>query len=370
MELSGLEFVAQHVPTGHILGVVDFTRFSLHSKLNDFGTWSGTAQMKTDHPVSVFDLTALWSVRLYALLDGVPVYALDIWYRKRSMTSQSVELSGKMAGSWLDKVTIGGRNLQGLTYSQVEQQTIARDLVAKAQVEWGPAGLDVPVTGVGSRLRDKTTWDAADGKPYGEALRDLVNLQNGFQFTFEPYVVGGMRQYGVRLVTGEPFVTNRAPIALDLGDRGDGQLAGNIRGLEMEESVGAYATDVIVHGAGDGETDLRGYAQNAALGSSIPRLARVEFRTDVETPSWLRDRANTLLSVSGTPALPPVVRLASDDATYPLGSYQVGDRAELNVEPNAHFPDGLSGTWRILEIQFDPQGYGSDVLLTIGNGMD
>lgn len=367
---AGLEFVAQHVLSGRVLGVVDFTQVSFHAKFNQPGEWSGTVRLHPDSPVSVLDLTEPWQVRIFAVLNDLPVYALDVWYRQRRAGSLEVRLSGKLAGSWLDRVVIGGRDGRNLRYDTVEQQVIARDLVLNAQDEWGSGGIDTPVTGVGTRFRDKNTWDAADGKPYGEALRDLAGLIDGFQFMFEPYVTGDERQYGVRFVTGYPFVSNRAPVIAELSDRGDGQMTGNVRELEVEESVGAFATDVIVLGSGEGDGRLRGYAQNAPLGASIPRLARVENRSDVITREWLNGRAETLLSVSGTPMMPPALRLASDDPVYPLGSYQVGDRVELWVDECPQFPNGLQGVWRIFEVQYNPLNYGSDVVLTIGDGFD
>lgn len=363
---SNLEFIAQEVRTGNVLGNVELVNFTVKEVINNYGQWSGGVVLKDRSTVSQIDLTEPWKHRIFAVLEDKPAFCLDLWTRQRSLKGNTMQVGGKLSGSWLEKVSIGGRNGQNLDYQQIEQQAIARDLITKAVAEWGPAGFDpVTVTGTGSVLRDKTTWEAVDGKPYGEALIDLVNLQNGFQFKFEPYSPSpGV--FKVRLVTGYPYAVNRAPLSVDFTHDGY-SYSGNIRDLMIDESIAALATDVVVWGTGEGNTKLKGVARNTGLANAIPSIQRTEMRNDVIGQGWLDSRAQLLMSASTTAQLAPIVSIAANDPSLPLGSYTVGDQVSVSVDPTPQFPYGLTGTWRIFEIDYNPETYGEEVRLTIGD---
>jgi hypothetical protein len=364
---SGLEFIAQEVKSRRVLGDVHLTDFRYREVINGFGEWGATLNL-SESAFNPFELTEPWKVRLIAHRDGQVAAGLDIWTRERSLGQVAVPLGGKLAGSWLERVLIGGRNGGDLQYNQWEQQHIAANLVTLAQIEWGDGGVEVHAGAQrgGSVYRDKNTWEASDGKPYGEALQDLADLQNGFQFRFETYAPSP-GQFAVRLQTGYPYVTDRAPINAELTDDGAGQLTGNIKDLKLQESVAVLGTDSVVWGSGEGFVRLRGRAENLSLANSIPRIARTENRSDVITQSWLNQRASSLLSQSGTAQYAPQLWLAADDPQHPLGSYATGDRVAVNVDPCLQFPYGLYGVWRIMEIEYNPAEFGANVALVIGD---
>lgn len=364
-----LEFVAVKVSNARTLGVVRMSEFRVREVINDFGDWSGVVELDANDKISQLDLTDPWKVRIYVVLGGQPVYALDVWTRERSLGEGKLRLGGKLTGSWLERVTIGGRHDSSLVWENEEQQQIARELVWHAVYEWtsGWAGFSVYIGQQGTKFRDKSTWDAADNKPYGEALRDLANLQDGFQFRFEPRLERP-GEYMVEFRTGYPYLQSADPIVAEYTADGNGGYTGNVRGLAVSESVAAYATDVIVWGSGEGASKLRGKAHDASLNSVMPAIVRTENRNDVITQSWLTERAQTILSASDTPMYPPTIYLAADDPLHPVGSYAVGDRIRVQVDPTPEFPNGLSGEWRIFETEYVPDRHGAEMALVVGDG--
>lgn len=104
-----------------------------------------------------------------------------------------VDIQGATLESWFDRRIVD----VDLTYNDVDQFDIARDLVNQAQTGWTPyeynADLSIVYdTNDSGTLRDRSYY-VADAASVGQRLRELAAVDNGFEYLIHTYQDSGVR---------------------------------------------------------------------------------------------------------------------------------------------------------------------------------
>ena len=327
-------FWADAIVGGARLGVVDVAKFNCTSKLSDFGT--GSVSILLPCGLDPARLLRLWSWRLWAHYDGVPVWCgvpTGITDTGASAVDLTLtELPGYLVKRWFDVAP-------SKVYTQVEQTTIAAELAAPL----ADVGVTIAASAGAGFKRDRTYEYLSAHR--GDLLTQLAQVISGPEFRSE-YAIGGNGLPGCTLAIAYPRVGS--------GTAGLGAtVPGNAVTYSAAWDADAYRTHTFAVG------DL---ADNAAANapkpvkvvdnpqSDTPRLDAVDDWPGVILTSTLTEKANTAALQHGTPAL--VLTVTPSEANPPLTGYRVGDDVTVNVTTEL-LPGGLTVTGRLIQIDVD-----------------
>lgn len=276
----------------------------------------------------------------------------------------TVEYSGSSLESWLYRRII---DVDELVYANVDQITIARDLIDNAQVGWIPyenaANLGITVTpGVSGVLRDRT-YRKAEAASVGQRLDELANADNGFEYIIRTYV--GDDGYRVReLVWGYPGLNNETQ---DF----DFFYPGNISSYELFYD----ATDAGTAFWTRGDTIETDYTENAVplmtefpvltgdfFDLAWPHLDKVIDYSSVTEITTLERYAEYWAATKGGLVVIPQIEVMPDEFTFNpnlLGSYADFTITDEFFPLTAAGSPTYSGRYRIVGLEVTPEERGN-----------
>jgi hypothetical protein len=303
--------------------------------------------------------------------DGVPVWAGPIWASPYSDGSPSRDIR---AGEWWSYFRRRINLFTGV-FNQVDQLQIARQLIESPLVVsafiGSPMGFTVDDVTSGV-LRDRT-YPAVERKEIGEAVEQLAEVINGFDFAVDVSWSGaGTLVKNVRLQyprRGRPFT--QTGLTFEVGR--------NVVDFTWPSDGTRYSNFVHALGNGDGPTALRSTVAAfgeilppSAGGLGVPIVEEVVSRTDVVRQSTLNNVAQSALNARARPVVVPEITVRADSDPI-FGSYVTGDSCRVLIQPGVspRFPEGLDVFRRILgwEVQVTDEGT-EDVKLTLGEDVD
>jgi len=262
----------------------------------------------------------------------------------------------------------------GLTYTQREQDslifallTAAQNIVSSSQAtsfdpgdnlgfQFGTVNPDGSSRASGSAniLRDRT-YEA--GKAYGEAINDMSNDQNGFDYDVDPQMFPGNSR--LRIWYPQQGVT-RDDVTLIYG--------GTVSGITRTVASSDYANYLRVTGATPTGANNPLWAEawnadaNDVTRTPVGLWMRAENASDVSIQSTLNDKATGLLDVYGL--LVPSYTVTMRPGAYSWGFPNMGDTVPLIVRAGRL---DVNTTVRVVGIAYDIGDDGQeDIDLTVG----
>lgn len=256
------------------------------------------------------------------------------------------------------------------TFTAADQMTIPGSLINTAQsVRGGNIGVNVP-SFPNSGVARTITWKGTDRKKVGQAIIDMSQLDQGYDWAIRvDYGLGGQPAGvpGKQLALGYPrlgipFTTSGWMF----------EFPGNISDYSWSEDSSLQAITAYVQGNGTGSTMVQSSnTVTSFLDAGYPLLEDVFQAKDQTDPNLIAARAVAAAKAYSSPiALPQIVVRADRDPV--LGSYAVGDDANIRItSPQYPAQPGTVGYdvfWRIVGINVQPQddGQPEDVFLTLG----
>lgn len=346
---------------GQFLGFLDLDDVSFDKRINQAGTFSATVPIPNPE---VADIVAEVFPRDSSVLSagsGVVVVDIlrggDIW-GEYWITSHKPAHSGRGTPT----ITLQGTTLDGymsavelqdtLVFEQADQIDILRGLVANMQAQqYANIGLAV-ASGMSGVLRDRTYAD--DGGTYGQRVKELAEVDNGFEFTVDVGVVGDT--IGRQIRWGYPnLASDTIPHAF-----GEGPNGGDI--VEWGEEVDALRGATRWRARG-GTPPAEGDASTTSvpLMSTVheatehlqwwPRIDRTLSYPDVIVQQTLEDYAAYWASVA-----PGALRVETYTvvlgASPSLHPNTIGDWCRIYLDTEWHRPHWR--TRRIIGLQITP----------------
>lgn len=184
---------------GQFLGFLDLENVSFDKRINQPGTFSASIPVPNGDAAELIaeiiprDSTVLSAgpgVIVVDILRGDDLWG-EYWItsakpsRSRRDTP-AIALQGTTLDGYLNSVEI---QHDDLSFDQEDQIAILRSLLADMQAQpYANIGLGVEA-GLSGVLRDRSYAD--DGGTYGARIRELAEVQNGFEFTVDVGVSGG-----------------------------------------------------------------------------------------------------------------------------------------------------------------------------------
>jgi len=348
--------------TGEIVGELPAKSFTFTDALNADGTFSVEVQLVTTTPtgrltndISAVQLTdtdlAPGMTGVHFQRDNSLVWSGVVWGVSADVAANTLTISGRGFLSYFKRrfVTVD------TTFSSVDQLTIARSLIDTAAGNVGGTGADIKVktgeTATSGRTRDRT-FLGYERRNVGELLEQLSNVDDGFDFRFDPGYVSDDIEIEFR--TMYPATGRRTNHVLEIGT--------NVQMLGYQSSGAALTNSVTAIGGGDGEDLPLQVAQDPAGLSSRPLLETVLALSDVTVDATLVEHAKRAITRGSEPMVTLSVAVFADEIPV-LGSYDVGDQVFVR---GTYGYVSLSNWFRITSIAVQVATTGSEtVILTL-----
>lgn len=334
--------------------------------LNQSGTFQGTLTLGNPKLAvkNPYDITTPCRRCVYALRDGVPVWGGIIWTRSYDSTTRQVTIG---AGDWwsyfshrkvlpvlglterADGLYVAPSPTyianQPTSYRGLDQNQIARNLVAQAQAATG-GNIGIQLDGTLSGVIRQETYNGYDNTWVSDALGNLANIIEGPDMLFD---VGAVDSAGrparlFRLGTPQLGVPGR-PWRWELG--------GNLLSYQWPSDGTKYATRLFAAGNGTEEAALIQVAEDRSRYANGWPLAESEnsYSTVSDTDD-LQGHADSDLASSSLPAVVPQLVVRGDIwPTY--DEISVGDQGLVTIQDD-FFPSKLTTAMRIVSASVSP----------------
>lgn len=359
-------YLVADLRTSTIIGDLPLTGVRMSKVLNGSGQMQATLNLGDPkvQVLSIYDLTAPVRRVIYAVRDNRPWWGGIIWARDYDSDTKQVTVGLADFWSYFDhrkvlpilaaapfaaKTYVARRTT---VYTQLDQNTIARNLVTLAQSHTaGNIGITFD-TGLSGILRDRA-YEGYDLIDTGEALRNLAEVISGPDVLFD---VGEFDSAGKprRLMrTGTP----------QLGQMGSDHrfdVGGNCLSYKWSSGGGGMATRVFAEGEGGDERAaiIAGAEDTSLYTTGWPLVETDESFAGVTNYTTLQQHADTLLAALRLPVL--TINLAVRPNLAPnLGEIGMGDDARLVIPKGDLFrPEGLDLPIRLVgvEVTVDDSG--------------
>lgn len=351
--------------TNAITAELALSGVSLSKRVGDTGTGSGTLKLSAKTSGDPYTLTTPGRTALYALADGKPWWGGVLWTRRYNSASQEVQLGAADWWSYYDHrkvlpVIVGdGSDTAGLqvTYSGLDQNEIARQLLAGAHAHTG-GNIGVTVVGGDSGTIRDQTFAGFELVDVGEALRNLSKLENGPDLMFDvaPTLDGNGRPQRI-LRIGTPWLGQQgAPHVFEYG--------GNLASYSWPSDASRMVLRQWVTGDGlESGTTIAMAANTVRLDDGWPLLEAQQSRSTELDTSVLQAQANGAMAAAGLPVALPELTLVPGSQPG-LGEFAPGDDARVCVT-DPFFATGLDTRMRIVAVSVRP-GEQETVTVTMG----
>jgi hypothetical protein len=352
---------------------------SFTQQLNSAGTFSANILITdaTENAMDIPDGTIPAKTAIYVersdVANGVPrslVWGGVIWGREYNSATQSLTLNAREFESYLERVAVDPFQMVALTqtnpnslpsqdapiqFNSVDQFQLVRLLVAAAQV--GNSNIGIQVMGGNSGVTTTAIYSWKDSKPTYQALTDLSQANNGFDFNVDVYYDTngvpqkimnlGYPQIGYRYNSADP----NAPVL---------QLPGNVTEYSYFEDGSLVANTVFVFGANEIWTSADNVA--AITNGGYPYLQSSFNYNDIKNTTLLQQIAQG--KINGL-TYPPVTLKITQSATLrpAVGDVSPGDDVRVLIR-DARFPDGLDAIYRVTALTVTPNESGGPETIT------
>ncbi len=353
--------------TGAVTADIELTGARISQRLNAAGTMNGTWAVPNDWAgTPPYILTTPARTMGIALRDGVPIFGGILWTRRPDSDKQSIELGFSDWFSYFDSrfvlplYTPDGTTAQvsqlSTTFAQVEQNEIARQLLAQAQSHTGGDLGIVADTTTSGILRDRT-YAGHELVDVGTALKQLAEVIDGPDIAFG--------------VSPELDTNGRIVKTMRIGNPRLGQ-EGTAHVFELGANVTSYTwpsdgTRMVTRQYASGEGIEAGQLIAVAemterYSDGWPNLEQEASFNTVSQDATLLEHAAAELRRNWLPVVTPTItvdasgRNANGEKVFPAaGEVGVGDQVRLVIR-DWFFRNGIDTTVRVVSIDYDPEG--------------
>jgi len=348
--------------TNSLLGELPLIGVTFASKFNDVGDFSASLLMADSRIAAMQPLTVTQPGRtaVYVDRDGTLVWGGVVVLRGYQASTFMLAIrASEFMWYFSQKRVIATTK----AYTNQDQLFIAQDLVNYAQgVASGSIGVVVPSNTSG--VLRTVTYNSTDRKKVGQAIADLAQLDNGFDWAIDVAYVAGLPTKTLTLSYPRRGVTFQ-------NSGWTFEYPGNIHDYTWPEDSSSQAITAYVQGAGTGTNMVSATNTNTALlDGGYPLIEDLFQAKDQTDPGMLAARAVAAVKAYANPVVLPQLYVRANQDPL-LGSYKAGDDVRVRITdprwPAQAGAPGLETFYRITTIQVTPQDNAPEtVTLTLG----
>lgn len=363
-------YLVADLRTNIIIGELPLAGPRMTKTLNAAGTLTASTLPLSDRrmrALDTFDMTRPARRAIYALRDARPWWGGVIWTANRDSTSDTVSIGAGDFWTYFDHrkvlpvLTVPPPNYnyvagRSVSYGGIEQNQLARNLVALAQSHTG-GNIGITVDASSSGIVRDRTYLGFELTDVGEALRQLAGVIDGPDILFD---VGGPD------TAGRPTRLLRLGTPL-LGQQGSPhvwEVGGNILSYTWPSDGTRMATRTFAVGDGIDQGALIAVAEDTVrYADGWPLLESESGYTTVTSTGVLQEHADADQLGARLPVVLPKL-VVKGDAAPRVGEYGPGDDARVIVRDN-FFRSGIDTPMRIIAIEIAPGEAVEAVTLTM-----
>jgi hypothetical protein len=335
LETDKLRYLFYGLLDNRILAELPISKPRFASKFKDSGNFSGAVILGDERLAKLDVLGATIPERTAVFIDfgGQLVWGGIIWGRTYNSDTKELGLSADEFGSFYERMYIDTNRV----YTNVDQMDIARGIVIDVQQDKGKAAdIGVIDNGETSTRTRKRTYHNYDFKQVWSALKQLSNVRDGFDFSFDV-------RWGV-FNQPEKVLSLHYPFRGQTGDETNllFDFPGNISKYEFPEDSSDNAMKTTAIGSGEGPAQITATAINQAyISAGYPQTETTYSYKDIIEQDTLQGHAFADLDHVSD-------RFEDLKITVPLlgdprfGTYITGDEALVRIV-DERFPQGLLG---------------------------
>ncbi len=353
--------------TGAVTADIELTGVRISQRLNTAGSMTGTWAIPQNWDSgSPYVLTTPARTMGVALRDGRPIFGGVLWTRRVNPDKGSVDLGFSDWWSLLDSRfvlppfvpdgTTGQVSNFGTTFTAVEQNDIARALLAQAQAHPGGNLGIVADTTVSGIVRDRS-YAGHELVDVGTALKQLAEVIDGpdIMFGVAPELDANGRVVKTMRIGTPKLGVEGSPHVFEYG--------ASIIGYAFASDGTRMTTRAFATGEGMEAGQLIAVADDTArTAAGWPLLETETSFNTVSLDSTLTEHAAAELKRNSLPVVTPTITVLGDgrdsegSKVYPsLGEYACGDQVRVVIE-DMFFADKLDTQFRIVSIEIQPDG--------------
>ena len=357
--------------TNEIIAELPLTGVSFTQQLNQAGSFDAHLLLSgiNSFEYNVDAATTPGRNAIYVDRNGVLVWGGVIWGRSYNSTAQTLSLQAREFISYFERRRILSPTGEGLSYTNIDQLVIAKELVENMQTApYGDIGLLYNTEGqtTSGNLVSRVYYNY-ELKTVFNAIQDLSRQLDGFDFHIDVYYDP---------ITGQPvkaFNTYYPRVGATYSSSNPYAPffefpAGNVVEYEYPEDGSIAANTIYAVGAGSNE------AKQIIIAVNTPYLldgwALLEDQSNYSDVTDLTVLNNLATGQVNAVAYPPTtMKLVAPPFVDPeFGTYEVGDEVRVTINDN-RFPTGLDTVFRIVGLSLQPGEDGPErVTLTLTKG--
>lgn len=349
--MASYTYLIADLRTGAILDELPLAGVSFGKRLNDTGSFRG--QLRVDDPTlrerEPRLLTEPGRTAVYVDRDGQLIWGGIVWTSQYSAANATLEIGASDFLSYLEHRRVLSYPVDGngvVVYTDTDQLQIAAGLVALCQQHPG-GDLGIEVRGpAASGVTRTVRYGAGELKPVADALRDLANADQGFDFAADV-------EYGS---DGRPvrFVRLGFPRLGQPGGPHVWEYGANLVDFTWPRDAASMATRVFALGTADGDVPLLRFAEDtAAYATGWALTEHASSQLDTGDAALVQAHATGELAAVRRPVVLPALTVRAD-LDPALGSYSVGDDARLVIGDPYFAGDQLDAVVRLLGFEVTP----------------
>jgi hypothetical protein len=349
--VASYTYLIADLRTGAVLDELPMSGVSFGKRLNDTGSFRG--QLRVNDPgIRVREprlLTEPGRTALYVDRDGQLLWGGIVWTTQYSAANATLEIGASDFLSYLERRLVLNHPVAEsgtVEYVNTDQLQIAAGLVALCQQHpGGDLGIEVRGT-LSSGVTRTVHYGASELKPVADALRDLANADQGFDFAVDV-------EYGT---DGRPvrFARFGFPRLGQPGGPHVWEYGANLVDFTWPRDAASMATRAFVLGAADGDVPLLRFAEDsAAYSAGWALLEQANSQLDTKDAALVEAQARGELAAGRRPVVLPALTVRADLDPV-VGSYSVGDDARLVIDDPYFAADQLDAMVRLLGFEVTP----------------
>jgi hypothetical protein len=323
--MTACTYIFGDLLTGQIIGEIPLYGVSM-SKGMATGDLRGSFQLDQTGQSNSTLLSATIPGRCYVVCEraGVPVWGGIVWTRTYQSQAKVHQLYCRGFEAYPDKRFI----TEDLLIENTEQLNIFRTLWEMLMSDANSIQLALPAVASDVTLKSLDI-KASEFKTYRQAMDDLANTSDGFDWTVDVSRQDNAYVFTVRV--GFPLIGAQAvesAVYLDY--------PGSITNYWQNESLADTGTHIYSLGSGEGSTMLTVEAvHDDLLESNHPRYdTDISFK-DIADPNVLTSLAIQAANIHKAPGTTLTVETKADK--FPIfGEYSIGDLAVITLQDPKH----------------------------------
>lgn len=369
--MTAYRYLFYDLLTNVALAELELTNVNFSKQLNSAGTFTGEILI-SDSTETVQNILAFSQTGKTALyversdtdnnLGPTLVWGGIIWNRSYDSTSQRITFTAREFESFFEKLIIFPSNFSpfgyttdgiAINFSNADELSLAQLLINTAQgIAPSPTNIGVQVTGATSGQKVSKTYYSYEYKTYFQAILDLSQSQNGFDFNIDVYYdAAGVPQkiFNIgypQLGTRYSATSTNATVV---------QMPGNMVEYTFEEDSADQANMVYTTGAGSNEAML---SRNSSGQSDLipfypwPQYQQVYNYSDITDTNLLSLLAQGRIAATDYPINHLSVTVTGRAHPY-VGTYNPADDVRV-VITDARFPNTLDAIYRLVGLTVAP----------------